>query len=148
MKKILLGIFLSLNLFAYEVGDTLKNTMAQHLNIDNSKLYVIDFYASWCGSCKKELPLISQANIQIDTNKVEFLGINVDKDIQASMEFNKETEINFRVINDSNSIIVSQFNPIGIPTLYYVKNKKIMKIITGALDNIDKQILNDIKEME
>jgi hypothetical protein len=45
-------------------------------------------------------------------------------------------------------MIISEFNPLGMPTLYYIKNKKIIKIITGAVHGIDEQILNDLKEME
>ncbi|MEA3228962.1 MAG: TlpA disulfide reductase family protein, partial [Campylobacterota bacterium] len=115
-------------------------------------IYVIDFFASWCGSCKKEIPLISLANQKIDKTKVEIIGIDVDKKLKDGEKFQNrlksKNQLNFRVINDPQGNIISKFAPIGMPTLYYVKNKKVLKIIVSAVDEIDKKILADIKTMD
>ncbi len=152
MKSAIISLLLIGNLFAYEKGDIISQDMASHLGCTDNKVYVIDFFASWCGSCKKEIPLISIANKQIDKNKVEIIGIDVDKKIQQGIKFQERLrandDLNFRVINDPQNLIISKFAPIGMPTLYYVKNRKIIDIITGAVDNIDEKILNDLKEME
>ena len=152
MKTAIVSFFLLTNLIAYDKGDTINDSIASHLGCTDSKVYVIDFFASWCGSCKKEIPLISKANTKIDSSKVEIIGINVDKDVNAGIKFQKnlksKNQLNFRVINDPQNLIISEFAPIGMPTLYYVKNKKVVGIITGAVDNIDEKILNDLKGME
>ncbi len=152
MKAAIVSFFLLTNLIAYDKGDTISDSIASYLGCNGDKVYIIDFFASWCGSCKKEIPLISKANTAIDTNKVEIIGVDVDKDINAGIKFqNKlkgENSLNFRVINDPQNLIISEFSPIGMPTLYYVKNKKVVGIITGAVDNIDEKIINDLKEME
>jgi len=151
-KTTLIGLMLLTNLYAYEQGDTIPNSMASHIGCDGEKVYVIDFFASWCGSCKKELPLISKANAKIDKSKVEIIGIDVDKKVEKGMKFQADLkakgDLNFKVINDPQNLIIAEFAPIGMPTLYYVKDKKIIKIITGAVDEIDKKILADLKEME
>lgn len=144
--------FLLTNIIAYDKGDIINDSIASHLGCTESKVYVIDFFASWCSSCKKEIPLLSKANAVIDSSKVEIIGIDVDKDVNTGIKFqNKlkdENKLNFRVINDPQNLIISGFAPIGMPTLYYVKNKKIVGIITGAVDDIDERIINDLKEME
>lgn len=150
--KILIVLFLFLtNILAYQKGDIISENIASHLGLKENKMYIVDFFASWCGSCKKEIPLISKVNRQIDSNKVEIIGIDVDKDVNKGIKFQESLKadgnLNFRVINDPQNLIIAEFNPIGMPTLYYIKNKKIIKIITGAIDNIDKVILNDLKEM-
>jgi thiol-disulfide isomerase/thioredoxin len=148
MKAVIASLLLLTNLLAYNQGDAVDETMASHLGLQGDKLYVVDFFASWCGSCKKELPLVSEINADIDSSKVEIIGIDVDKDVKKGMAFQKKLELNFRVINDPQNLIIEKFQPIGMPTLYYIKNKKIVKIITGAVDGIDEVILQDIKEME
>ena len=81
--KILLIIVATVSLlFGYQKGDTLDADMYKHLELQNRKLYIIDFFASWYGSCKKELPLIAKANKQLDPEKVEIIGIDVDKDVK------------------------------------------------------------------
>jgi thiol-disulfide isomerase/thioredoxin len=151
--KIALSIFLLLsNLLAYKINDEISSSMAAHLNLNEDKIYVIDFFASWCGSCKKEIPLISQVNLKIDNTKVEIIGIDVDKKVTDGIKFQqrlkKEGKLNFRVINDPQNLIISEFNPKGMPTLYYVKNKKVIAIITGAVDKINSKILDDLEGME
>jgi len=152
MKAAVASLLLITNLLAYNQGDTINDSMASHLGMKSDKLYVVDFFASWCSSCKKELPLVSKINKGLDTNSVEIIGIDVDKDVSKGMKFQEklksEGSLTFRVINDPQNLIISEFQPIGMPTLYYIKNRKVMKIITGAVDEIDRVILRDIKEME
>ena len=152
MKTAIVSFFLLTNLIAYDKGDTINDSIASHLGCNGDKVYVIDFFASWCGSCKKEIPLISVANTKIDSTKVEIIGVDVDKDVNTGIKFQNDLKnsnrLNFRVINDPQNLIISEFAPIGMPTLYYVKNKKIIGIVTGAVDNIDKKIIDDLKAME
>ena len=152
MKSLLIGLLLLTNLSAYQKGDQISQNMASHLGLIDDKTYVIDFFASWCGSCKKEIPLISKANLKIDKTKVEIIGIDVDKNPTKGIEFQtmlkEKNRLNFRVINDPQNLVIAEFNPVGMPTLYYVKNRKIIDIITGAVDDIDTKILDDLKSME
>ena len=152
MKIFLISFLFLANLIAYDKGDSISDSIASHLGCNDDKVYVIDFFASWCGSCKKEIPLISRANTKIDSTKVEIIGVDVDKDVNKGIKFQNELKnsnnLKFRVINDPQNLIISEFAPIGMPTLYYVKNKKVVAIVTGAVDNIDEKIIDDLKEME
>ena len=149
MKAAIVSFFLLTNLIAYDKGDTISDSIASYLGCAGDKIYVIDFFASWCGSCKKEIPLISVANTNIDSSRVEIIGIDVDKDVNAGIDFQnklkKSNKLNFRVINDPQNLIISEFAPIGMPTLYYIKDKKVIGIITGAVDDIDERIINDLR---
>ena len=150
MKTAIISLLLLTNLFGLEKGDVIGKNIASHIGCtEKNKVYVIDFFASWCGSCKKEIPLLSKANTKIDKSKAEIIGIDVDKKVNQGIEFQKalknKGQLNFKVINDPQNLIIAEFAPIGMPTLYYVKNRKIIDIITGAVDNIDTKILHDLK---
>ena len=152
MKFFILTLFLSSLLFSYQKGDLLPQDMQNKLNITDDKIYIVDFFASWCGSCKKEIPYISKVKKQLDSTKVEIIGIDVDKDIDKAKAFQKELQedgdLTFRVIDDSENKIIKEFKPIGMPALFYVQNNKIVKVLYGAVDNIDEEILNDIKRLQ
>ncbi len=151
MKNIIWTFLLGSQLFAYDVGDTISPAMVEHLGLGGEKVYVIDFFASWCGSCQKEVPLIAKANVTLNHNEVEIIGIDVDKKPENAEAFQKalqaEGALNFRVVNDPQNLVIAEFNPVGMPTLYYVKAQKVVKIITGAVDAIDAQIHSDLKKM-
>jgi len=151
LKKIILYTLLSVSSFAYQKGDTVDIALQKQLHMVKDKIYIIDFFASWCSSCKKEIPLISKVNKKIDPTHVEIIGIDVDKDNEKAMAFQKKLrlkeKLNFRVVNDPKNIIVSKFNPIGMPALYYVKEGKVVDIIYGAVDNIDQKIILDMEKL-
>jgi len=79
MRLFLPLLLLSSTLFAYTVNDTLSEPIQKKLQLDPQKITIVDFFASWCDSCKKEIPHISAINKTLDTSKYAILGIDVDK---------------------------------------------------------------------
>ncbi len=152
MKFITLFLLLSSLLFSYQKGDTINQEMQKTLEMQKDKIYIVDFFASWCNSCEKEIPYISKVHQKIDVNRVEIIGIDVDKDIKKAKAFQEnlksKNDLTFRVINDPQNSIIKEFKPIGMPALFYVKDFKIVDIIYGAVDNIDEVILADLKRMQ
>ena len=93
----------TVSIFAYQKGDTVDMSLQKHLGMKTDKIYIIDFFASWCTSCKKEIPLISKVNTTLDKDHVEIIGIDVDKDEKKGVMFQKklttEGKLNSRVVN-------------------------------------------------
>jgi thiol-disulfide isomerase/thioredoxin len=130
---------------ALETGDAVPQNIQEKLKLESDKIYVVDFFASWCKSCKKELPLISN----IYTNKIaKVIGINVDKNQEDGENFVKELKLPFPIVYDSDKSVVEAFNPMGFPAVYYVKNGQILNVIFGAVEEIDKKITEDIKSIK
>ena len=152
IKKVLLFISSTLVLSAYQIGDSVESKVEEKLNLTTEKVYVIDFFASWCHSCRKEMPYLSKLNNMIDKNQIVLLGIDTDSDISKGKKFQKELredkKLNFDVINDPESEIIKEFNPIGMPALFIVKDKKVVGSIIGAHDDIDKLVLAKLKELK
>ncbi|CAA6827853.1 MAG: Thioredoxin family protein [uncultured Sulfurovum sp.] len=145
-KKLLLTLFLSsFSLIALEIGDKVPQEIQNTLKLKENQLYVIDFFASWCKSCKKELPLISKV---YDENITSIIAINVDKKEEKGKAFVKELELPFPIVYDQDKKLIEAFDPIGFPTLYYVKNGVILKSIVGAVDSLDVVIKKDIEELK
>lgn len=147
MKKIiviLLTIFsLSVTSNAYEVGDTIDEKIASKINLGEG-ITVVDFFASWCVSCKKELPLINNLSHELNSKVVKFVGIDTDENVEEGKAFQENLKLDFFIFNDNKQEIVQKFNPIGMPAIYYIKNKKVVKVLFGAVDHIDTVIKKDI----
>lgn len=47
------------------------------------KIVFIDFWASWCKPCRAQVPKIKEIYNQLDTSKVEFIGISIDKNEES-----------------------------------------------------------------
>ena len=146
LKKTLYSLlFSSVTLMALETGDTLPQNIQEQLQLKSDKVYVIDFFASWCKSCRKELPLISKLYNQQKSNVI---GINVDKNQEDGKKLVKELKLSFPIIYDTNKSLVETFNPLGFPAVYYVKNGQVVNVLFGAIKEIDKKIIEDIKALK
>ena len=145
-KKTLTSLFIStVAVMALNTGDTLPQNIQTQLNLESDKVYVIDFFASWCKSCKKELPLI--ANLY--NNKIsEVVGINVDKNREDGEKLVSELALPFPIVYDTDKALVEVFDPLGFPAVYYVKNGQILNVIFGAVEEIEKKITEDIKAIK
>ncbi len=142
LKKFLLTLLLSSYIFAYNVGDSVDSTLVKKLSLENNKVYVLNFFASWCRSCKQELPIINTLN------KNNIVGINIDKDSSKGKQFVKSLNLKFRVVYDSDNSIVKQFSPVGVPALYFIKNGKIIAQKFGAVHQVDEYIMTTLKEIK
>ena len=148
LKKILLLLCVAMltNVYAYKIGDSISPAIAKKLNIKNSKVTVVDFFASWCVSCKHELPLINKVNARMNKKKFEIIGVCTDKVIAKGKAFQKALGLKFRVYNDNKQTIIKAFNPIGMPALYIIKNGKVIDTLMGAVADIDKVLTSRLAE--
>ena len=152
MKNILLLAWLLTSVFAYQSGDAIDQDIADRLGIRNdNNIYVVDFFASWCGSCRKELPLISELSRRTEHSGVTVIGVDVDKDIEKGKAFQRtmaaKGALAFRVVDDPSSAVISLFDPIGMPALYIVKDRKVDAVIFGAQEHIDRRIEDEIRAL-
>ncbi|MEA1918520.1 MAG: TlpA disulfide reductase family protein [Campylobacterota bacterium] len=144
MKTLILLSFLLHSLIAYEVGSKVDEKLVSLLKIDDNRTYIIDFFASWCHSCEKEIPELNRLNRSLDRSRYELIGVSIDKDIQKAKAFERSLHVSFRVLNDTTHEIVSAFKPLGMPSLYIVKEKKVLHVIIGAVDNINEVIVSQL----
>lgn len=135
----------STSAYAYNVGDRVDSSVLKQLDIDPNKVTLVDFFASWCTSCKKELPILD--GMSFDKRKVDVIGVDTDKKLSKGMAFQKKLGLKMRIYNDPKQEVIGKFKPFGMPALYYIKNSKVVKIRQGALPHIDKKIEKDLKKL-
>ena len=68
--------------------------MVQEINVDNfdeavinaDKLTVVDFFATWCGPCRKLSPLLDEISGEF-AGKVKFVKINTDENLETAKNY-------------------------------------------------------------
>ena len=113
-----------------------------NLNNFNNKIYILNFWATWCAPCKEEMPSLDKLQGSQD---VKIFPINVEKhDKYKSQIFFKNLQIkNLSIYFDSNVKLANLFRLTGVPTTIILnKNKNEIARILGPIDFSDQKFIN------
>ena len=91
----------------------------------NSK-YVVNFWATWCIPCKKELPDLKK--MKIDNQDLKVIIISIDKkSIKDQLNFLKKYKVNvLTTYFDKNMTFFKSLKLRGIPTTLLIKKQRII----------------------
>jgi len=89
------------------------------------KVVVLDFWATWCGPCRKELPILDKLSQQYQDKGVVVLGVN-DEDNATVKSFLKKNNYNFTVLMDSKEEAHRGYGIHGIPTVVVINREGVV----------------------
>lgn len=135
--------------------DVIKNVQFKGLNGENktlkdykNKIVIINFWATWCSPCIKEIPDLIKLEEKF-SNKIKVLFVSVDSSPQKTIpKFIKKKKFeNFDIFTDQDFKLSNQLNVKVMPTSLLVKNYKEISRISGYLNWLDLKIINQISKL-
>ena len=104
-------------------------------NLEGSKIVVVNFWATWCGPCRKEIPDFNKIYTAYKDRNVEFLGISVDESAKKQVTaFMKKTTIQYPILLGSPGF-ASRYQITGLPTTYIIgRDGYIAKRFVGMVN--------------
>lgn len=122
-----------------KVGDTFPSFKIPTLDgkiLDTAQLkgrvIYVDFWASWCTTCKRSFPVMSELSDELKSKGVFFLGINTDEDVSLAKKFLESTPVNFLNVSDRTQKVVSYFEPKGFPYAYIVGKDGVVHAVKAG----------------
>jgi len=103
------------------------------------KAVLINFWATWCGPCKAELPDVEDLSKQYGTKGLVVIGVSVDKGgnlLGDVSDFVSQKGLTYQIVIDNDDNTVDAYGNINaIPTSFLIdKNGKIVEKWLGARD--------------
>jgi thiol-disulfide isomerase/thioredoxin len=118
-----------------------------NLKQKNSKIYVLNFWATWCLPCKEEMPYLDELQLN---KSIEVFPINVEvKNQLNTLIFFKNLKIkNLSIFFDSENKLVNLFRLRGLPTTIILNSDKneIARIL-GAVNFSDERFIKWIESI-
>ena len=87
------------------------------------QVVMINFWASWCGPCRQEFPILDQIHRKYRPLGFAMLGINVEPETPDAERFLASTPVGFPILFDRNNAVSRKFGVSGMPTTVLVDRK-------------------------
>ncbi len=91
------------------------------------KVSYITFFASWCGSCKRELPELKIWQEELGPKGFQVVAIGVDRYSKQSEDFAKKYEPNYPIALDPDSTAMTEFDISAMPTSFVVDKGGVIR---------------------
>lgn len=122
------------------------NGKQQRLSDYRGKIVAVNFWATWCPPCRKELPSMQNTYEAFAKDGFEILAVNVGENWETIAPFLENFSITFPVLLDQDSKAIGEWKVLGLPTTFLVDpNGKITHRINGGRDWDDPAFRNELK---
>lgn len=81
---------------------------------------MINFWASWCGPCRQEMPLLAQLQAKYEPLGFQLLGVNVEPDSREALAWLQGVPVTFPILFDTASEVAGRFGVQGMPSTVFV----------------------------
>ncbi len=97
---------------------TLASSKGGNIQLEDlrGKVVMLNFWASWCGPCREEMPLLDQLHQRYQSQGFVLLGVNTDADVAQANKLLEEIPVDFPVVYDTAGHASNAYGVDAMPT--------------------------------
>lgn len=112
------------------------------------KVVMLNFWASWCGPCRKEMPLLEEMHKKYGKQGFALLGVNVDAESGDAEKLLKTIQVSFPILFDKESKVSQLYNVNAMPSSVFIDRKGNLRALhRGYKDGDENEYLNQIRSL-
>ena len=95
---------------------------------------VLNFWASWCGPCRMEMPAFERASLKY-ADRAAVLGINQAESTETIQRFAQNTGVTYPLLVDEDWVVNNKYGVSNLPTTIFVDaNGVIREVFVGTMN--------------
>ena len=129
---------------------TLKTVTGENVKLSEQKgqIILLNFWASWCGPCRKEMPALEDLHQQFSDLGVAVWGVNVEQDPEPGQGFLKDISVSFPIMFDSENTVTEAYQVAAMPTTILIdRDGKVRAEFKGYKEGYEKKYAKAIKQL-
>lgn len=128
----------------------LKSTAGSNLRLSEHRgdVILLNFWASWCGPCRQEMPLLNTLHQRYGKLGFSVVGVNVDKDSSLADKILKDIPVTFPVLLDDTGAVSASYDVSAMPTSVLIDRDGNMRYLhKGYKPGYELEYETEIKEL-
>jgi thiol-disulfide isomerase/thioredoxin len=99
---------------------------------------LLDFWASWCGPCRNEIPIVQRIAQKYEGQGLSVIGVNTSDEAGNAAPFARSMRLTFPIAYDEGQRVAAAFGVDSLPTLVVIsKTGKVFAVRSGETSDSD-----------
>ena len=128
----------------------LKSSTGENMRLSEYRgdVVMINFWATWCGPCRQEMPLLDELYTRYERVGFNLLGVNIDDDSGRAMKMIDELGVNFPVLFDARKEVSKLYAVEAMPVTVLVDREgKVRHVHHGYKPGYEEKYLDQIRSL-
>ncbi len=128
----------------------LKSSTGNNLRLSEYRgdVVMINFWATWCGPCRQEMPLLDDLYGRYQRVGFTLLGVNIDDDSRRAMKMIEELGVNFPVLFDESKDVSKLYAVEAMPVTVLVDREGTVRHVHhGYKPGYEEKYLTEIRSL-
>jgi thiol-disulfide isomerase/thioredoxin len=108
------------------------------------KVVLVNFWATWCGPCRKEMPLLEQIHKKYAPLGLVMVGINVEEDGRLFDTFLKDVPVSFPILLDPKNGVSKLYDVAAMPSTVIIDRKGNVRYLHQGYQPGDENAYQDM----
>jgi thiol-disulfide isomerase/thioredoxin len=129
---------------------TLKSRDGANVKLSElrGQVVMINFWASWCGPCRQEMPLLDQLHQRYESLGFTVLGVNVEQDPSQALALLRDRPVSFPVLFDPTSAVSRLYDLSAMPSTVLVdRDGNVRHLHKGYLPGYEQQYQQQVSAL-
>ena len=128
----------------------LKSSTGENLRLSEYRgdVVMINFWATWCGPCRQEMPLLDELYARYERVGFNLLGVNIDDDSRRAMQMIEELGVDFPVLFDARKEVSKLYEVEAMPVTVLVdRDGNVRHVHHGYKPGYEEKYLDQIRSL-